>query len=41
MDFTILADPKFGWIFVISEILILYIIFLFVHRIVENKIKRK
>ena len=40
MDFTILADAKFGWAFIISEIVLLYVMFLVIHRIVERRLKR-
>jgi len=40
MDFTILAEARFGWAFVISEIVLLYLLFLFLHRIVERRLKR-
>jgi len=41
MDLSILANAKFGWIFVWSEIIIIYIIFLFIHRIAEIYHKKK
>lgn len=41
MDFTILADTRFGWAFVISEIILLYLLFLLIHRLVERKLKGK
>ena len=41
MNLDILADTKFGWTFIVSEILILYVIFLVVHRVIEKRVKRK
>ena len=41
MDFTILADTRFGWTFVITEIVLLYLLFLLLHRLVERKLKGK
>ena len=40
MDIKILADARFGWIFVISEIVFLYSLFLIIHRIVERKLRK-
>jgi len=41
MNLNILANAKFGWIFVISEIIIFYTMFLFLHRIVEKAYKNR
>jgi hypothetical protein len=40
VDFTILADKKFGWLFVISEIILLYLLFLALHRVIARRLKR-
>ncbi len=40
MDISILANAKFGWVFIWSEILILYILFLIIHRIAEKHGKK-
>ena len=36
MDLSILADSKFGWIFIWAEIVLLYVLFLIIHRIAEK-----
>jgi hypothetical protein len=41
MDLSILANPKFGWIFIWSQIILLYLGFLYFHRVVERKRKAK
>ena len=41
MDFTILVDTKFGWAFIISEIVLFYLAFLIIHRIVEKRLRGK
>ena len=37
MNFSILANPKFGWIFIWTEIILIYLAFLWFHRVVEKK----
>jgi len=39
VDFTILASDKFGWAFIISEIIILYLAFLVIHRVIERRLR--
>jgi len=41
IDLSILIDPKFGWILIWSEIIILYSLFLVLHRIAEKRHKKK
>ena len=41
MNLTFLANPKFGWIFVWAEIVLIYLGFLWFHRIVKRKSKAK
>lgn len=41
MDLTFLANPKFGWLFIWTEIILIYLAFLRLHRIVERKYKSK
>jgi hypothetical protein len=41
VDFTILADKTFGWVFVVSEIILLYLLFLALHRVVEQRLKKE
>ena len=40
MDFTILADAKFGWTFIVAEITLLYLLFLVLHRLVDHHRKK-
>lgn len=35
MSLELLADPKFGWIFIWSEIALIYLAFLWFHRKVK------
>ena len=37
IDLSILADNKFGWIYVWGQIIIFYALFLYIHRKVEKK----
>lgn len=41
MKLDILASTKFGWIFVIGQIIVIYIIFLLIQKRVETKRKKK
>ena len=40
MDFSFLASPVFGWVFIWLEIIIFYFAFLVFHRMVERKRRR-
>lgn len=40
IDLSILASAKFGWIFIWSEIILLYVLFLVIHRIAEKHHKK-
>lgn len=39
MDLTFLANPKFGWVFIWAEIILLYLAFLWFQRVAERKRK--
>ena len=41
MNLTFLASPKFGWIFIWTEIILIYLLFLYLHRVVERKRKKR
>ncbi len=41
MKLSFLASPKFGWIFVWTEIVLIYLAFLWFHRIAQRKRKAK
>lgn len=41
MNPSFLADARFGWIFVWSEIVLVYLAFLYLHRVVERKRKQE
>ncbi|MFC1699471.1 hypothetical protein ACFL1I_05890 [Candidatus Omnitrophota bacterium] len=41
MSLEFLANAKFGWIFVWLEILLVYLAFLWFHRVVERKGKAR
>jgi len=41
MHLTILTDARFGWIFVLGQIIVIYTIFLLIQKGVETKRKKK
>jgi hypothetical protein len=41
MSLSILANAKFGWIFIWTEIILIYLAFLWFHRIVAKQQKAK
>jgi len=41
MNLSILADPKFGWSFILGQIAVIYLAFLYIHRRVEKKRRRQ
>ncbi len=41
MKLSILADPGFGWSFVLGQIVVIYLAFLYIHRKVDVARKKK
>ncbi len=39
MSLSLLAEPKFGWILIWTEIAVIYLAFLWFHRIVKRRAK--